>query len=663
MGNITQAKYNNCQHCHNVRNRKECTICSNTSVNSTFHPLNKIFRSKPIRSNFDSVSTKYYEDNVDPEFPPNNSSLFINGNKMIRKTIIHSSGFKQVKSWLRPHQINCSSDERHFPITLFNNPTPKDVIQGELGTCWFLSALALIAERPLLLVNIVLTKQYTPIGTHKIRLCKRGVWNVISIDDYLPCDKHNQLVFSYARRRQFWVPFIEKALAKMYGSYESIGKGACAEGLQTLTGEPCEVLYLRSMNTTRAISVTTTVSSNFQSHASNDKNLIWNKIFESKKSGYLLTTLCYNESLAETVFDKYGLLNRHIYSILDVKEFFETNGHKYKLLRLRNPWGHKEWKGAWSDKWSQWPAHIKAQVSVYNKDDGCFWISFDDVMKYFYDITICKVRTDWSESRLSSCFYDYSSGTEAYLVTVTHPGIHEFEIELFSTGYFSQGFDRNADPSFDLCLILCRIENGDYLNGLTCIVFEHSVEYYITVSANLQPGQYVVFATSIKAISPLSIPSKKYDYASYNIAFHGKCSFEINKIRLNKDVVSELFFSVARMQRNYKDELDGQVRTYVIQGSCTHGVFIENLSYTLWLDVQLDITGSTNLESTRLASKTFNTIAPRKRELLAFLTPINYRSGYVIGYKLETKPSNNWIEIQYPKISPNYAGLHVSRSI
>ncbi len=374
-----------------------------------------------------------------------------------------------------------------------------------------------------------------------------------------------------------------------------------------------------------------------------------------------MTTLCYNENLTEAVFDKYGLLNRHIYSILDVKEFQEANGINYKLLRLRNPWGHKEFKGAWSDNWPQWPAHIKAQVSVYNKDDGCFWICFEDVLKYFYDITICKVRTDWSETRLSSCFYDYSNCIEAYLITVSHLGIHEFEIELFSTGYFSTGFDRNSDPSFDLCLILCRIDNGDFLNGLTCLVFEHSVEYYITVSTNLQPGQYVLFSTSIKAISPLNNNNKDFDYASYNIAFHGKCSFSINKIRLSKDIIPELFFSVAKMQRNFKDELDGQVRTYVIQGSCTHGVFIENLSYNMWLDVQLDTSGSTNLESTRLATKSFNTIAPRTRELLAFLTPINYRSGYVIGYKLETKPSVNRIEIRYPQISPNYSGLHKSR--
>lgn len=181
----------------------------------------------------------------DPDFPPNHLSLYIDGVKIKRKNLLHSNGFKHVRKWLRPLDIKVSSEEKFLPISLFSEPSPKDVIQGELGSCWFLSALALLVEKPFLLLNCMVTQYYNPKGLYQVRLCRRGEWVVVNVDDFLPCDKNDQLVFSLGRRRQLWVPLMEKALAKLYGSYEAIARGACADGLQSLTGEPSEVLYLQ----------------------------------------------------------------------------------------------------------------------------------------------------------------------------------------------------------------------------------------------------------------------------------------------------------------------------------------------------------------------------------------------------------------------------------
>lgn len=32
----------------------------------------------------------------------------------------------------------------------------------------------------------------------------------------------------------------------------------------------------------------------------------------------------------------------------------DQNGEKIDLMQLRNPWGHKEWTGKWSDGSSEW---------------------------------------------------------------------------------------------------------------------------------------------------------------------------------------------------------------------------------------------------------------------------------------------------------------------
>ena len=305
------------------------------------------------------------------------------------------------------------------------------------------------------------------------------------------------------------------------------------------------------------------------------------------------------------------------------------------------------------------------------------------MLKYFYDITICKVRADWTESRQSSCFYDYSYGAEVFAITVSHPGIHQFEIELFATGRKNQMFDRNADPNIDLCLILCRVNiSNDQIKTkkLTCIAYEHSVEYYITLSALLTPGNYIVFATSIKALSSQSADNLKYtsstnsktnigetstgtNYFTYNIILHGETTFILNRTVLAPEVISDIFYSVALKLNNVKYELNGAVRTYIISGTCTHGIFVENLSTSYVIKTQLDITSSKNLDSTRFSYLTHDYLYPGSRQLIAFLTPQNYRDGFVIGYKLDTHIYYYYTSGNFPAISKCYAGLHAIRNV
>lgn len=65
---------------------------------------------------------------------------------------------------LRPEQIRWSKEAQQYPLTVFNQPQSKDIIQGTLGDCWLVSALSLIAEKPEILYKIMITKQYNPAG-------------------------------------------------------------------------------------------------------------------------------------------------------------------------------------------------------------------------------------------------------------------------------------------------------------------------------------------------------------------------------------------------------------------------------------------------------------------------------------------------------------------
>jgi len=65
---------------------------------------------------------------------------------------------------IHPEQIRWSKEAQQYPLTVFNQPHSKDIIQGCLGNCWFTSALSLIAEIPHIIYKIMITKQYNPAG-------------------------------------------------------------------------------------------------------------------------------------------------------------------------------------------------------------------------------------------------------------------------------------------------------------------------------------------------------------------------------------------------------------------------------------------------------------------------------------------------------------------
>ena len=53
--------------------------------------------------------------------------------------------------------------------------------------------------------------------------------------------------FVQMKRKQLWVPLIEKAMAKMFGCYEALQGGYMTEGLAILTGSPVTYIPIEGM--------------------------------------------------------------------------------------------------------------------------------------------------------------------------------------------------------------------------------------------------------------------------------------------------------------------------------------------------------------------------------------------------------------------------------
>ena len=70
------------------------------------------------------------------------------------------------------------------------------------------------------------------------------------MDDLFPyCQHKNDWAFARSVDREIWVLLLEKAWAKIYGSYQRIQAGTAGEALPALTGAPAEFIFHKEYET------------------------------------------------------------------------------------------------------------------------------------------------------------------------------------------------------------------------------------------------------------------------------------------------------------------------------------------------------------------------------------------------------------------------------
>lgn len=84
----------------------------------------------------------------------------------------------------------------------------------------FFSTLYILSYNIELIKNVFLTKELSPYGIYYLRLCNNGEPTDIIVDDYIPYDSTlNTECFTKSNSHSLWVHILEKAFAKMLGSY------------------------------------------------------------------------------------------------------------------------------------------------------------------------------------------------------------------------------------------------------------------------------------------------------------------------------------------------------------------------------------------------------------------------------------------------------------
>lgn len=359
----------------------------------------------------------------DPDFPAVDDSLFF------------SKKPPRPFAWKRPKEI--VSNPRMF----VGGASRFDITQGMLGDCWLLAAVAALTQYEGLLYQVVPPEcdfdnaEYC--GVFRFRFWQYGQWEEVVVDDRLPT-YNNKLVFLHsAQNNEFWSALLEKAYAKLCGSYEALKGGQTSEAMEDFTGGVTEVFDLKKP----------------------PNNFFKLLVKAQDRQSLMCCSIEAKPNEIEAKLDN-GLIKGHAYTVTGVQKVRDI-----ELLRIRNPWGNeREWTGAWSDEsddWRQFSEAEKKEIGLTYDDDGEFWMSYNDFMSNFTRVEICMLSPDSAgDSDKKRWEMEINQGT--WQKHVSAGGCRNFPDTFYSNPQYRVTLeDPDDDDEVDNCtIVLGLIQKG-----------------------------------------------------------------------------------------------------------------------------------------------------------------------------------------------------------
>ena len=322
-------------------------------------------------SYFNDIKPNYIKGTkfTDQHFPPHNNSILAVNDKGCVNTAHLSHSERSEKNIIPTEGKEFKRISDVFNGKTFylfkDNVDVRDISQGQLGDCWYMSSIAALATRPELIQKIFRTSSINPDGYYELFYYEAGEKKLMYLDDYVVC-QDGEIHFAKPNGEEIWVILLEKLMAKFEGGYNNLQGGYCHEALPFLTGGICQTL------------------DNLKSR--------WNEICSAINRGNIVTCGTFSKEGKTDQNERDGIHYGHAYSILDAKEF-TGNGVNFRLVKLRNPWGQGEWKGKWNDDDPSWTPQYKQYFNFKegSADDGIFYMEFSDFCNYYEDVDICNI--------------------------------------------------------------------------------------------------------------------------------------------------------------------------------------------------------------------------------------------------------------------------------
>ncbi|KAL2866655.1 calpain-like protein [Aspergillus lucknowensis] len=413
-------------------------------------------------------------------------------------------GLDERNDAMRPRGVKRVTEIFENPQFYVNGPTASDVRQGRDGDCWFMAALCTMGNKEGLIDKICVRRD-EQVGVYGFVFYRDGEWQQCIVDDklYLRAADYDESVderpiwddinrsdteeeyrkvwqtgsraLYFAQcvdENETWLPLLEKAYAKAHGDYSAIEGGFVGEAIEDLTGG---------------------VTSDVLTSNILDKDRFWNEELMKVNDEFLFGcgTGLYSNWLSPKYRgpprDRKGISENHSYSIMDAKEIDGV-----RLLKLRNPWGKKEWSGPWSDGSEQWTPQWMEKLNHKFGNDGFFWISYDDLLKKYQHFDRTRLfGPEWTiTQQWTSLSVPWSADyhTTKFRLNVTKPGPVILVLSQLDTRYF-----KGLVGEYDFVLKFRLQKEGE--DEYDYIVRSHNnslISRSTNAEVNLDPGSYQV---------------------------------------------------------------------------------------------------------------------------------------------------------------------------
>lgn len=283
-------------------------------------------------------------------------------------------GLIEEETELQPASVKRVEDVFERPSFFIEGATASDIRQGKEGDCWFMSALTTLSNKEGLIQRVCVARD-EEVGVYGFVFHRDGEWISEVIDDklYLIKEDFNDVAGSERKKwmdighrgnaeeewrvgmqtgsralyfaqcsdeNETWLPLLEKAYAKAHGDYAALETGFVGEGIEDLTGGVTTELFSTDIL---------------------DKEKFWKEELLKVNQEFLFGC----GQMGGKYGSRNGIVEKHAYSIMEARE---VNGQR--LLKLRNPWGNTEWKGAWADGSAEWTPDWMTLLNHKFGDDG-----------------------------------------------------------------------------------------------------------------------------------------------------------------------------------------------------------------------------------------------------------------------------------------------------